>query len=492
MTEGPRDSAFQAVVTYMKGGASLFYSLFLHPRSADEDVARREYILNVLLVCAIFISFCSVLTTSYGAILSALAEDPFPGFPPVIVFGIFGIFASLLYLSRAGYVRLSSYVLIALYLIPMHFASLKWGADLPQGIAVYILLIMMTSILIGVRQSIFLTIYIGVFLSVVVRLASLGILVPDGYWRAMPFSFPDVIAMLAIFLVIAAVSGLASQEIERSLHRALISEAALKAERDLLEVKVEERTRELRKTQMEQISQLQRFVEFGRLASGVFHDLASPVTALSINLEMLGSDKMAKENAHLVNAAKMAQRLQDVISGARRHLRAQDTVTTFRVRHEIEKMFDILSYSARKSDVTLELTCDHDLRIHGNVIRFDQVLMNLVTNAIDACMAKKDESSRHVFVRVSELLHEVLVEVEDTGIGIKPEDRKKIFEPFFTTKPLEEGTGIGLSMCHEIVTHDLKGSIAFESTYGQGTTFSLKVPKYEAQGGALQDSTGGA
>ena len=69
----------------------------------------------------------------------------------------------------------------------------------------------------------------------------------------------------------------------------------------------------------------------------------------------------------------------------------------------------------------------------------------------------------------------VNVKVADTGIGMSEEVRKRIFEPFFTTKPEGKGTGLGLSICHGLIQHN-DGSIEVESTVGEGSQFTIKLP----------------
>jgi signal transduction histidine kinase len=75
--------------------------------------------------------------------------------------------------------------------------------------------------------------------------------------------------------------------------------------------------------------------------------------------------------------------------------------------------------------------------------------------------------------------HHVLVEVSDTGCGIPAENLERIFHPFFTTKAVGVGTGLGLSVCHGIITA-LGGEISVRSEVGQGTTFTVRLPVYEA------------
>jgi signal transduction histidine kinase len=110
-----------------------------------------------------------------------------------------------------------------------------------------------------------------------------------------------------------------------------------------------------------------------------------------------------------------------------------------------------------------------------------QILINLVSNAIDAVGAKGQ-----VFISAS--VNESLVDIaiRDTGAGISPEDQLSIFEPFYTTKGRGKGTGLGLAICREL-SKALGGSIEVESTPGKGSTFTVHLPLH----GPAEADTGG-
>jgi signal transduction histidine kinase len=121
---------------------------------------------------------------------------------------------------------------------------------------------------------------------------------------------------------------------------------------------------------------------------------------------------------------------------------------------------------ARELDVTLPAAM-------GNAEQLTQVLMALMLNAVDAM----DDRGK-LTVRTGKnptRLGEVVMEVEDTGMGIPRADRSKIFEPFYTTKPPGRGTGLGLSICYGIV-EDHRGRMEVDSTPGRGTTFRVFLP----------------
>jgi signal transduction histidine kinase len=104
--------------------------------------------------------------------------------------------------------------------------------------------------------------------------------------------------------------------------------------------------------------------------------------------------------------------------------------------------------------------------------KINQVVMNLLANAVDACAPGGAVAVR---TEVAPAADGVLIHVEDNGSGIPPDVRERIFDPFFTTKPVGQGTGLGLSICYGIIK-DHGGTIDFESSPGQGTLFSVRLP----------------
>ncbi|MEO8213703.1 MAG: ATP-binding protein, partial [Myxococcales bacterium] len=111
--------------------------------------------------------------------------------------------------------------------------------------------------------------------------------------------------------------------------------------------------------------------------------------------------------------------------------------------------------------------------------RLGQVFINLLLNAADAI--PEGDPSRHQ-VTLSTAVDAsgwVVVEVRDTGAGIAPELHRQIFDPFFTNKPVGRGIGLGLAICHHVVT-DLGGTISVESAPERGSVFRVRLPAVSA------------
>ena len=465
--------------TLFQRGVSFVYEACVRPRSTDEDAKRREFVLNVLLLTTILlVGILFIVAVKERIELGAT----YRGIPLMMIVMCLTFFSGLLVISRKRYFTFSAYALLVVYFIPITYGLYHWGADMPMGLLLYALVIVMSSVLISTRFSFFVLACATVALMGISYLQTHHIGSPMQYWKSQIYSMTDSVSALVTLGIIAAVSWLSNREIERSLMRARRSEAELKVERDQLEVKVEERTRALTAAQLEKMREINRFAEFGRLASGFFHDLSNPLTAVSLNLEML-KDKhgpeIADARSHLDQALSATKRAEGFITAIRKQIQHQETRSVYSLVEEVKQVLQVMSYNARKHGIQLDVSFTQDIRMYGNLLKFNQIVMNLVSNAIDAYDQRKTEVPRKIAVSLSEKDRIVRLTVRDWGMGIPHQHLEKIFNPLFTTKSIEKGTGIGLSTTKEIVERDLGGTIRVESREGEGTTFIVEFPLAE-------------
>ena len=144
------------------------------------------------------------------------------------------------------------------------------------------------------------------------------------------------------------------------------------------------------------------------------------------------------------------------------------------LRDTLDSVFRLTEYLLRKGKVTLETTVpEKPLIALYDSQQIEQVLINLVTNAVQAM-----PEGGTLRAALSSQNGQAEIEISDTGVGIPPENLTRIFDPFFTTKPEGEGTGLGLSVSYGIISEH-GGKIDVESTPGEGTTFRITLPTRE-------------
>lgn len=141
---------------------------------------------------------------------------------------------------------------------------------------------------------------------------------------------------------------------------------------------------------------------------------------------------------------------------------------------------EIVHLVQKKAEVHgIRLNCDFPdapLNVLSDAARLQQVLLNLLNNAVDAVIQRHGTEGGSISVRLAaENTGTALIRIGDNGTGIIPENIKKVFTPFFTTKPVGEGTGLGLSVCYGII-RQMGGKMEVSSTVDHGTEFSITLP----------------
>jgi len=473
----------------MKKKIRAFLEKLVAPQSKSDDMSRREFILNVLLVAAIILILLGSLVHILGEIVRPLDKETYVNdvLPLGILFAMFSFFVLLYFLSRKGFFRIASYFLIAILFLFASYMGFRWGVDLPVEILFYSTIIVMSGILISARFAFVVTFGVSAMIITVGHLHNLNIFDVNRYWSSEMWQVTDMAVASILFFTIATVSWLSNREIEKSLARARRAEADLKKERDSLEVTVEQKTKELRETEMEKITQLYRFAEFGRLSAGLFHDLMNPLNSVSLNMEKVKSQEeslllevnknaIKETKANLERAISFAKKMEDFIVAVRKQISKQANKTLFSLTEETKQVINVLSYKALKANVKIIFSPSDGIETVGDAVKFNQAALNLIANAIDAYLpVSADGEKREALVSLQEENGLISFIVKDYGTGIPKENIGKIFEPFFTTK--NYGMGIGLSMVKRIIEKDFNGTIKVESAVNIGTMFTIKFPK---------------
>lgn len=238
----------------------------------------------------------------------------------------------------------------------------------------------------------------------------------------------------------------------------------------------------------QQLAQSAKLASIGELAGGMAHEINNPITGiLSLASHMsrgMSAERFtARERKNLQVIATQAERIANLVKAllsfsrqTRLHLSRVD------VRELTDTALDLVQFRLREADIRIVREIEPGLRpITGDASRLTEVLVNLLSNSIDAL-----EGAGTLTVRAArdpENANSVRIEVEDSGPGIPAEELSRIFDPFYTTKAPGKGTGLGLSISHGIVK-DHGGQIWAHSTPGEGTTLSISLPQeascYEA------------
>ena len=453
-----------------------FLVKFIEPKSQDEDARRREFILNIISASSILLSIGFFLLSVYNY---TTRGESYRGVSPILVFFIFLLFTSSLYFSKKGLFRISGYGIVIIYLIPCIYTAYHWGADQPQALISFALIIIMANILSGSRYSFIITFLISSVLLAIGYAQKNSLITIHNYWKNEGIVIDDLIGFIIILLLISIISWLFNREVEKSLRKARGSETELKKERDSLETKVIERTEELRKSQYEKMRQLYRFAEFGRLSSGLLHDLTNYLTALSLNLEKVKINRkkeLSDVEKYLTQACKVSNKMEDFVEAIQRQLQKQETKKMFLINKEITNVLQIFNYRMKKEQVELFFQPKNRIYTFSNPLKLNQVMTNTISNSFDSFHNFPSQTIRKIKIDLDIEDSNIVIKVEDNGCGISEENIKKIFDPFFTTKDPNHGTGIGLSTTKEIIENYFGGKIEIESKINYGTKTTITIP----------------
>lgn len=231
------------------------------------------------------------------------------------------------------------------------------------------------------------------------------------------------------------------------------------------------------------VGRAEKLAAVGRLAAGVVHEINNPLATISACAEALESRVDEGAFGSSIDVDDLSEYLGLIRSEAFRCKTITTGLLDFsRVRtgnrHEIDisevikSSANLLLHQNRGDNIEFKLEIDEELPlIKADEGLIQQSIIALAANAIDAM----PNGGTLTFKSYAEK-RRLVIEIKDTGIGIKTEDVSKIFEPFFTTKEVGKGTGLGLSVCYGIIT-DHGGRLNVRSNVGKGTTFTIYLPR---------------
>lgn len=236
----------------------------------------------------------------------------------------------------------------------------------------------------------------------------------------------------------------------------------------------------------QQLRHADRLMTVGKLASGMAHELGTPLNVVSGRAQMIvqgqSDGEEAKEDARIIweQTKRMTKIMRELLDFARPRPAHRAWVD---LREVAEQTITMLSPMARGSDIELTIQGAELAQANVDSAQMQQVFTNLIVNAIHATKSAGTVTVAFRRVQLGKSFQDqsrepgpcLVVDISDTGSGIEPNVIPRIFEPFFTTKDVGEGTGLGLSVTHGIV-REHGGFITVHSVLGKGTTFAVHLP----------------
>lgn len=234
------------------------------------------------------------------------------------------------------------------------------------------------------------------------------------------------------------------------------------------------------KEQQEMLFKQSKLAIMGEMMGNIAHQWIQPLSAISATAqemqqrfrydEKLDPQSLDQECERIIKSAKFAQ---ETVRLFRRFMKDSNFKRRFRIRNEIDQIIHIMQPELRHAEIQTHVEMDPELFLHENPNEFGQIILNLISNAKDAIISSGIDSG---YISITETLHEdqVEIKVEDNGGGINQDIFPQLFKEKVTTKG-EKGSGIGLTLAHQIMTERMHGTITASNT-SEGACFTLTFP----------------
>lgn len=291
-----------------------------------------------------------------------------------------------------------------------------------------------------------------------------------------------------LVLVLAAVATAVWQGRLRFKSKLAAAEALQEANNSL-ERRVEERTRELKQAQ-EGLIQAGKLAAIGQMSAAVAHEINQPLAAIRtyVATSMKYCDAMeiqrVQQNLGQIRdlTVRIARISKDLKTFSRKSLGTPETVS---VRASIESATALMEPRLRHAGITLRLALDQgNLLILGDPIRLEQILVNLLSNAVNVlggCERKE------IKIELTSERGKAVIRLSDTGPGIPEGDMERIFDPFYTTSTTADSVGLGLALS-KVIAESMHGGICAEKAEGGGAMFVIQIPLWDGGESATGDA----
>lgn len=390
------------------------------------------------------------------------------------------IFLLAYFLNLKNKSQFSKLILISTILTLNFIAGISWGFDLPSILLSYVFCVVILALTSKVKENVIyntfliISIFIGYFLRQYLEI--------EKSWYGSGFYINDIIEFSIMFIFISFLLIKFNKEQNKTLNRALRVENILRKERDDLEKIVLQKTNEIKQIQIEEISKMYHMIEFGKLSSGLYHDLITPIQTMNLYIEKLTEEHLiddSKFSKVILNIKNTHEKLTLMLQNIRKQISLKVEDEEFNLKNEINDLVNLVKNNYFKNNINIELYSDNfsNKKLTAKKSILNHIVLNLISNAYEACIQDKEFNNKdnyEIQVILGKHENKNYISIVDNGMGIKPENQKKIFDNFYSSKNKDRGNcGIGLSSSKYYVEKYLNGKIFVESEEGVGTTMTV-------------------
>lgn len=303
----------------------------------------------------------------------------------------------------------------------------------------------------------------------------------------------------ALLLASLATVAWALHQRRRRLEERRASSAALKSAALELDLKLAERTAQLRqanddlearyatlksteqvlRSTQDELVQAGKLAMLGQMAAGVTHELNQPLAAIRAFADnartYLEREQFDKASANLGHIGDASARMGAIIAQLKGFARRSDSLGAVDLARSMQASSFLLQGEARRLGAQIDIAGADTLTVAGDAVRVEQVFINLLRNALDAV---ETAPVRIVTVTMTQDDEHAVVRIADTGAGMAVEATTHLFEPFYTTKPSGKGLGLGLAISSSII-QAMNGQLSGHNGANGGAVFEVRIPLLE-------------
>ncbi|WP_334368161.1 sensor histidine kinase [Bradyrhizobium sp. AZCC 1578] len=314
-----------------------------------------------------------------------------------------------------------------------------------------------------------------------------------GLWKLVLLDDEAPIRQTA--LVIGAMSGLASMvallatglvlQRRREIRQRLANQAALQAAHDMLETRVLERTAELRAAQ-DELVHAGKLAALGQMSAGIVHELNQPLAALQTAadnaISYVDRGSIGDARGNLTRIGELVRRLGRLTSQLRIFAyKSSSPLDTVSVEHALAECLKILAGRVKEGGVDVVTDIEANLCVLADQARLEQLLCNIVANALDAVESVDQKSIQIRARREDGQPARCRIAISNSGPAIAPDVLQRMFEPFVTTKPAGKGLGLGLMLSNHIA-RSFGGELRARNLGPSGAEFIVILPLADVAG----------
>ena len=217
------------------------------------------------------------------------------------------------------------------------------------------------------------------------------------------------------------------------------------------------------------------------LTLGISHELGQPITNIRYTIQFyakLFKEQVSKKEVTDVfdSILEETERMGNLVKRLAPLTSRKNVIETFDVVQRIQNRLDAEKLKLQELHIQTHVSPKTPIYIEGDPVHFEQIINNLLLNAIDAIRHSNVAQKNLITILLSKTTNNIIIKFFDTGVGIEKDHQKKIFDPFFTTKPPGEGEGLGLFIIWNLMK-GMRGTVSLDGRYTEGSKFLLTIPK---------------